>query len=248
MNAKLVRNCGLVLIGVFLVTIVAILLPLDLSSANWGLQLSTLVVDAASLPLVGLLLLRYGAHLDAESAKALSLQQVAPTSVGSAMDGESDPIAVDPEFLRMITPDPIQGLRNFAFVGFVLLLLLGVWQFFLLFSSVDLLDKQNLAVSTQVDERFGALERQINSAPAEEISKSWSQFQKEQDVATSMSKGDPDAQRSEILNKVKQQKLEAFNEVNDKKGMQLANLVRGILRVALMSIIYAWGFYGIAKL
>jgi hypothetical protein len=247
MNAKLVRNCGLVLIGVFLVTIVAILLPLDLSSANWGIQLSTLVVDAASLPLVGLLLLRYGAHLEAESAQALSLQPVAP-SVGPARDGENDAIAVDPEFLRLITPDPIQGLRNFAFAGFVSLLLLAVWQFFLLFSSVDLLDKQNLAVSTQIDERFGALERQINTAPLDEITKSWSQFQKAQDVATSLSKADPAAQRSEMLNKVKQQKLEAFAEVSDKKGKQLANLVRGILRVALMSIIYAWGFYGIAKL
>jgi hypothetical protein len=248
MNARLVRNCGLVLIGVFLVTIVAILLPLDLSSATWGIQLSTMVVDAASLPLVGLLLLRYSAHLDAESAKALALQQAAPASVGSAREGESDPIAVDPEFLRMITPDPIQGLRNFAFAGFVSLLLLGVWQFALLFSSVDLLDKQNLAISTQIDERFVALERQINTAPAEEISKSWSQFQKGQDVATSMSKGDPAAQRSEMLNKVKQQKLDAFNEISDKKGKQLSNLVRSILRVALISIIYAWGFYGIAKL
>ena len=143
MNAKLVRNCGLVLIGVFLVTIVAILLPLDLSSANWGLQLSTLVVDAASLPLVGLLLLRYGAHLDAESAKAVALQ----------MEGENDAIAADPD------PDPIHGLRNFAFAGFVSLLLLAVWQFFLFFSSVDLYDIQNLSVSTQINERFGALER-----------------------------------------------------------------------------------------
>jgi hypothetical protein len=232
MNAKLVRNCGLVLIGVFLVTIVAILLPLDLSSANWGLQLSTLVVDAASLPLVGLLLLRYGAHLDAESAKAVALQ----------MEGENDAIAADPD------PDPIHGLRNFAFAGFVSLLLLVVWQFFLFFSSVDLFDIQNLSVSTQIDERFGALERQINTAPPEEITKSWSQFQKVEDLATSKSKGDPAAQRSEMLKKVKQQKIEAFNELKDKKSKQLSNLVRGILRVALMSMIYAWGFYGIAKL
>jgi hypothetical protein len=248
MNAKLVRNCGLVLIGVFIVTIVAILLPLDLSSATWGIQLSTMVVDAASLPLVGLLLLRYGAHLEAGSAKALSLQQVAPASVGPAREGENDAIAVDPEFLRLITPDPIQGLRSFAFAGFVSLLLLAVWQFVLLFSSVDLLDKQKLAVSTQIDERFGALERQINTASPEDVTKSWSQFQKGEDMATSMSEGNPAAQRAEMLNKVKQQKLEAFNDIDDKKGKQQTNLIRGILRVFLMSIIYAWGFYGIAKL
>jgi len=141
MNAKLVRNCGLALIGVFLVTIVAILLPLDLSSAIWGIQLSTMVVDAASLPLVGLLLLRYGAHLEAEETNSLSLQQLAAASPEPAMDAEYDPIAVDPESLGLITPDPIQGFRTLAFAGFVSLLLLAAWQFFLTFSSIDLLDR-----------------------------------------------------------------------------------------------------------
>ena len=67
-------------------------------------------------------------------------------------------------------------------------------------------------------------------------------------MVTLESEADPASQRAEILNKIKQQKIAAVKDFNDKKTKQQINLVRGILRVVLMSLIYAWGFYGIATL
>jgi hypothetical protein len=67
MNAKLLRTCGRALLAAFVITVVAVLFPLNLAEPSWGLRLSTLVVDAASLPLVALLFMRYAAHLEKES-------------------------------------------------------------------------------------------------------------------------------------------------------------------------------------
>ena len=83
MNVKILRNCGRALLGVFVVTVLAVLFPLNLQAPGWGLRLSTLIVDAASLPLVGLLLMRYAAHLEGESATALLLQKLAAGSSSS---------------------------------------------------------------------------------------------------------------------------------------------------------------------
>jgi hypothetical protein len=51
------RNTGRALFFAFVATIATALFPLELGSAEWGRRLSTLIVDASSLPLVGLALL-----------------------------------------------------------------------------------------------------------------------------------------------------------------------------------------------
>jgi len=51
------RITGRALLFAFLATIATALFPLELRSPEWGRRLSTLIVDASSLPLVGLALL-----------------------------------------------------------------------------------------------------------------------------------------------------------------------------------------------
>jgi hypothetical protein len=218
MNAKLIRNSGRAVWAVFVVSVVSILLPLDLTSPAWGSRLSTLIVDAASLPLVGLLLMRYAAHLDAES------------------DEPAEPFA----------PDPIQGLRRLAFVGFISLLFLAMWQFVLLSSSYNVIDRQKLAGLTQIDQQFGRLQRSLDTGTADQISQYFKQSQNPQSFSTPNL--DPAEQRKSLQNQLKQRKLEALEQLNETDRDSRISILRDLLRVILVSVIYAWAFYGIAKL
>ncbi len=218
MNAKLIRNSGRALWAVFVVSVVSILLPLDLTSPAWGTRLSTLIVDAASLPLVGLLLMRYAAHLDTES------------------DEPAEPFA----------PDPIQGLRRLAFAGFILLLFLAIWQVVLLSSTYNLLDNQKLSGATQIDQQFGRLERDVKTGTDDQISQYYKQSQNP--VGFSGVDSNPAEQRISLLNQIGQKKLEALNQLNKTNSDNRAFVLRDLLRIVLVSVIYAWSFYGIAKL
>jgi hypothetical protein len=252
MNAKILRNCGRALLGVFVVTVVAVLFPLNLEAPGWGLRLSTLIVDAASLPLVGLLLMRYATHLDAESAKALRLQELAAVPASSAFADEVepfDPFEEDKKMMRLAAVvDPLKGVRQLAFKGFILLTLLAIWQFFLAFSSLNAITYQNLELSKQIDARFQGVEQNIKGAPQEEITKAWSQSQPKDNLGLSTLNPNPAAQRVEILKNVKEQKLKAYENLQSQTSTTQFNLARDIMRIMLTAIIYAWGFYGIAKL
>jgi hypothetical protein len=252
MSAKLIRNCGRALLGVFVVTVAAVLFPLNLQAPGWGLRLSTLIVDAASLPLVGLLLMRYAAHLEAESATALLLKELATESSAPGFEGERepfDPFEEDKKMMRLARiAAPMEGLRRLAFQGFILLILLAIWQIFLGFSSLDLITDQNLALSKQIDTRFQGFEQSIKVAPQEEIKKAWSQSQPKDNLGLSTLIPTPVAQRGEILKNAKEQKLQAYQNLQAQASTAQFNLARDIIRIVLMAIIYAWAFYGIAKL
>lgn len=246
MSAKLIRNCGRALLGVFVVTVLAVLFPLNLQAPGWGQRLSTLIVDAASLPLVGLLLMRYAAHLDAESAKGLRPQELATGSSTPGFEGEEELFEAfeKDEEMRQST----NGIRQLAFGGFILLILLAIWQFFIASSSLNTITDQDLELLKQIDTRFQGIEQNIKVAPQEEISKLWSKSQPKNDLGPSTSNPNSATQRGEILQNVKGQKLKAIYNLQTKTSSAQFNLVRNIIRVMLMSIIYAWGFYGIAKL
>ena len=231
MNAKLLRTCGRTLLAAFVITVVAVLFPLNLAEPSWGLRLSTLVVDAASLPLVALLLMRYAAHLEKESAQAQPLQEE------------------DKKMMRLgAVADPLKGLRQLAYKGFVLLILLAIWQFVLAFASLDRISYQNLELSQQIEARFQAVEGNIKIAPGEAISKAWIQSQPKGTPIPTLSEPEIATQKSDILKNVKAQKLQATQNLEAQSSTAQFNLAKDIIRIILMAIIYAWGFYGIARL
>jgi hypothetical protein len=252
MPPKLLRNCGRALLGVFVVTVIAVLFPLNFQAPGWGQRLSTLIVDAASLPLVGLLLMRYAAHLDAEAANALLLKELATESSAHGLEeGEKpfDPFEEDTKMMRLARiAAPIRGIRQLAFKGFILLILVAIWQIFIAFSGLNLIDNQKLELSRQIDTRFQGVEQSIKVAPQEEIEKVWSQSQAKDNFGLLTLNPDPAAQRDEILKNVKGQNLQAFQTLQTQASTAQFNLARDVIRIMLMAIIYAWGFYGIAKL
>jgi hypothetical protein len=250
MNATSIRNCGRALLGVFVITVIGVLLPLDLKSPGWGIRLSTIVIDAASLPLVGLLLMRYAVHLEVESANAFQQQETQTDSNWSALDDEEpfDPLEADDELSRLTATDPYKGVRKLAFIGFTLLILLAIWQFFLAMRSLDLIDRQDITIYRQIDARFENIEKNISNAPPEAIAKAWGQSQNLESPGIPTSQKDSLSQRREILNQIEGQKLQAYENLVSQKSKNQFNLSRDIVRVILMAIIYGWAFYGISKL
>ena len=252
MNAKLLRTCGRALLAAFVITVVAVLFPLNLAEPSWGLRLSTMVVNSASLPLVGLLLMRYAAHLDAESANALLLKELVTESSAHGFEGEEEPFDPFEEEKKMMQlariAAPMEGLRRLAFQGFILLILLAIWQFVLAFASLDRISYQNLELSQQIEARFQAVEGNIKTAPGEAISKAWIESQPKGTTSPSLSEPGIAAQKNDILKNVKAQKLQASQNLEAQSSTAQFNLAKDIIRIILMAIIYAWGFYGIARL
>ena len=252
MNSKLLRTCGRALLGVFVVTVLAVLFPLNLQAPGWGLRLSTLIVDAASLPLVGLLLMRYAAHLEVESANSVRLQKLATGSSAPVAGGEGEPLNPfedNQEMMRLAAAGArLKRVRQLANKGLILFILLTFWQFFLAFSNLDSITFQNQELSKQVEARFQGIEQNIKDAPQEEISRTWSQSKLKDNYGLSTIKPNPAAQRDEVLKYVRGQKLQAYQNLQVQSSTAQFNLGRNIIRIILMATIYAWAFYGIAKL
>jgi flagella basal body P-ring formation protein FlgA len=142
----------------------------------------------------------------------------------------------------------MKGIRNLAFQGFILLILVAIWQIFIAFSSLNMITNQNLELSRQINIRFQGVEQSIKVAPQEEITKAWSQSQSRDNLGLSALNPNPAGQRGIILKNVKEQKLQAYQNLQAQSSTAQFNLARDIIRIMLMAIIYAWAFYGIAKL
>jgi flagella basal body P-ring formation protein FlgA len=142
----------------------------------------------------------------------------------------------------------MKGIRKLAFQGFILLILVAIWQIFIAFSSLNMITNQNLELSRQINIRFQGVEQSIKVAPQEEITKAWSQSQSRDNLGLSALNPNPAGQRGIILKNVKEQKLQAYQNLQAQSSTAQFNLARDIIRIMLMAIIYAWAFYGIAKL
>lgn len=225
-STKLLRTCGRTLLAAFVIAVAAVLFPLKLAEPSWGLRLSTSVVDAAALPLVALLLMRFAAELEYKSAKAKDL---------GGKKSHAKAVAYSP-----------RRVRRLAFKGFVMLILLVIWQFILVFSSDDRIIFQSLELSRQFEARFKAAEESARILAGEDVSKALAQspqgepfpIQSESEIAT---------QRSDILNRLAKQKKQVFQDIANQKTTAQFGLFRDGFRIILMAIVYAWGFYGIAK-
>ena len=119
--AMLLWVCGKTLILVFLIIVIATVLPLAPRSVEWGTQLTSQILHAAFLPLIGVALLRAG-----------SLLQPWPQP-------SSDPS------LAMRLARRRHTALQFSRRGVVSLSLLAVWHVPLFLGSITLIDQRNAA-------------------------------------------------------------------------------------------------------
>jgi hypothetical protein len=232
---------GRALFFAFIATIAAALFPLELGSAEWGRRLSTLIVDASSLPLVGLALLRYIAYTEKSSG-------LGPAS----SDQGGPPLSIDPPSGgSKARPNPFKfqvSITKAAYAGFVGLLLLAIWQVLLWVTALDGVDSQSLQATVRVQGQSKAMEQRLARASDAEIEQAWLNLQ----ANTAPSLGDPipspEAKRKQVSSNLKTEERLAFKNADDTANRQKFALTRDTLRIILLALIYAWAFYGIAKL
>ena len=58
----------------------------------------------------------------------------------------------------------------------------------------------------------------------------------------------PEAKRKQVVSNLKTEERLAFKNADETANRQKFALTRDTLRIILLAIIYAWAFYGIAKL
>ena len=236
-----VRITGRALLFAFVATIAAALFPLELGSPEWGRRLSTLIVDASSLPLVGLALLRYLAYSEKTSG-------LGPAS----SDQGEHPLSGDhPKGDRKARLNPFKfqvSIGKGAYAGFVGLVLLAIWQVILWVTALDGIDSQGLQATVRIQRQTQALQERFQRAADAEIEQAWSNLE----TSKAPLLGDPspglEVKRKDVIARIKIEERLALKNADEAVTKQKFVLTRDGLRIILLAIIYAWAFYAIAKL
>ncbi len=225
---KLIRRIGRVLLAVFVFAVAFNFLPLNLGSPDWGLGISNTIVSSASLALVGVGLLRFSTYLQIQ-----------------AHNHDSS----NPKGSRLIVFKKSElGIRRLALAGTISLLLLASWQAILFAKGMELITAKGAATSSQAQEQINAVESRIKSAPDAVIEAEWTKLQASLPPAFFKAELDAPARRKELLSSVKARSDQFRVDLNRQTSAAAWSLGRNALRICLMAIAYAWGFYGLHKL
>ena len=225
---KLIRRIGRVILSVFVFAVAFNLLPLNLGSPDWGLGISNTVVSSSSLALVGVTLLRVSGYLQLQ----VHSQETS-----------------NPKGPRLIALKKSElGIRRLALAGTISLLLLAGWQAILFAKGMELITAKGAATSSQAQEQIKAVESKIKSAPDAVIEAEWTKFQASLPPAFFKAELDAPARRKELLSSVEARSAQFRVDLNRQTSAAAWNLGRNALRICLMAIAYAWGFYGLQKL
>ena len=225
---KLIRRIGRVLLAVFAFAVAFNFLPLNLGSPDWGLGISNTIVSSASLALVGVALLRVSGYLQVQAHSQETSNTKGP---------------------RLIALKKSElGIRRLALAGTISLLLLAGWQAILFAKGMELITAKGAATSSQALEQIKAVESRIKSAPDAVIEAEWTKLQASLPPAFFKAELDASARRKELLSSVGARSAQFRVDLNRQTSAAAWNLGRNALRICLMAIAYAWGFYGLHKL
>jgi hypothetical protein len=210
----LARATGLTLVVVFALLVLAAALPFNPRSIAWAAQLASRIVDATSLGFVGVALLRFGTLLEPEPDLAAGRR----------------------EALRWARRrNQALGLARLGVIG---LALLAIGQIPLFMLSVNDLDRQASARSSQLSQRLAQTEQLIRQAPVGQIQQHWQRL----NPATAPALSDPQAQRQALLNLAENQQQQAGVSVQKRADQLRFELVRNSLRTLLIALAYLAGF------
>lgn len=205
---------GWALILVFVITVLAAAMPLQIASTAWGINLSTRIADAASLALVGLCLVRFGDHVQSQSATSEEFSAL--------------------RFKRLC--------RLLAVAGTSTLMLLAIWQIPLFFTALRGIDQQAAAASSEAVQRSDAIAEALSQASPAQISQGWEQLRRQSVQAPEMSELSAASQREELLSRAKEQSKNQLLTLRQQAASARLQLGRDRLRVALAALVYGWAF------
>lgn len=219
----LARACGRILLLVFLVNVVLILFPLNLSSPEWGIQLSSRIVDTSSLPLVGVAMLC-----------AAAFSQPMP-------DPETAPLAA-------MTLDSRRAfMLQCCLLGAIGLLLLAVWQLPLLLGSTGLINQRSLGQASGVSPLLREAEQSIRQASAIDLEQRWQQFIAAGAPGLTQPVRSTEQKRQALLAGLRLEQQQVERSISA-QGMQARfAIVRETLRRIALCLIYATGFFTVRR-
>jgi hypothetical protein len=131
--------------------------------------------------------------------------------------------------------DQALGLARLGVIG---LALLAIGQIPLFMLSVNDLDRQASARSSQLSQRLAQTEQLIRQAPVGQIQQQWQLL----NPATAPALSDPQAQRQALLNLAENQQQQAGVSVQKRADQLRFELVRNTLRTLLIALAYLAAF------
>ncbi|QVL51700.1 MAG: hypothetical protein KFB97_09080 [Cyanobium sp. M30B3] len=237
-QTKVLRLTYRVLMIAFVLFVITAALPLNLRSQVWGHQFSSAILNVCVLPWLALALGFLGVTLqqreqlqarlaagDARPAASL----VRADRGGSEEDNDKPdrpPLAKDGD------------LRFMAMLGFYGMVLLAVWQLVLFAGSLGQIDARQVGESQVIDQRFGVLQQQLKQLPPERLDQAFQRL------------GLPPApagQSDDPFERLQDRRTQVKQETNRKAGQARFLLTRESLRNLLLAVLYATGFYGLAR-
>jgi hypothetical protein len=263
-------TAGWALVTVFVLTVVGATLPIQPRNLAWSQNLSRLIVDAGSLAVVGLCLVRYGTYLrslDLPSRESLAASlrragRLPISKTGQAPSGNlltrliarlfskspsqppRDPFAVDQLVKDKLAMERNKlWVRRLAIAGALGMLLLAPLQVVLFLRGTAALDLQFAQASVQQSEQFKQLETALKDAPAQQIQQGWLQF-KQLDPANPPA-GLPSAasQLDDLLAEATSSRDGNLQNLQRQASNARFALGRDTLRVLLASLVYGWAFW-----
>ena len=237
-QTKVLRQTYRVLMIAFLLFVITAALPLNLRSQVWGHQFSSAILNVCVLPWLALALGLLGVTL--QQREQLQARMAAGDSRSAATLVGVDRFNADEDNDESDRPPLAKDgdLRFLAQLGFYAMVLLAVWQLVLFGGSLGQIDARQVGENQLIDQRFGALQQQLKQLPPERLNQALQQLGVP--PAPAGQSGDPFKRLQDSRSKVQQQ---ASRNANQARFL----LTRESLRNLLLAILYATGFYGLAR-
>lgn len=219
----LVRVTGRTMLVVFAVVVLTSLLPLNLGSPVWGVDVSTRIIEVASFALVGVACLRVASFLE------------------PMPDYELDPDQAMQVLRRR------SGALRFCRLGVISLALLALWQVVLLLNNTNRIEQELAALSGQISTRIAQTEQQVRQAPAAVVQQQWQQLSAARTPGISGAISAPEEQRQALLNKLKADQKLADRNLSQRGNQERFKLVISTLRRLALCVTFVIGFGALGR-
>lgn len=221
--AMLLWVCGKTLILVFLISVIAALLPFNPRSVEWGTQFATRIIDAAFLPLIGVACLRVG-----------SLLPPRPEAM------------VDSDLASQLWRRR-QSAVQLARRGVMSLSLLAVWHVPLLMGSISLIDQRSAANAEALSSSLQREEQAIQRATAPVIESRWLALQRADDADLPPGATTPEQRRQLMIERLRARQQLAGPMASSQGNAARWSLLRHALRSLALCLAYIAGFHALAR-
>lgn len=236
-DLQVLTTSGAALVVVYVLTVLATALPFDAANLAWGQGLSRVIVDAASLPLVGLALVRYSLHL-----RSRLLPRSGGDSEGSGRSSRSSTARLRERLERWR-----QLVKRLALAGVVGMVLLAAWQPPLFFRAVGVIDRQLDAASSRESANFVALEKALGQAPAADVQQAWTDFRSANPAPATPQQPAVEQQRKQLRSAAQSRNAQVLERFEKDAGVVRFIEGRDRLRVLLVALVYAAAFWAFLK-